>query len=128
MKNSNTQEICVLSIIFKHPKTGEYASVVECGNRQIFENSIKALESKKVEVIFKHCESESELFSQGLTLHEGFTGADFILRINTARINEEASRDVAKAKDKDHVASRVVSMPKKMSYQVRKKYPPAIAL
>lgn len=89
MNNSFNAEICVLSLIFKHPKTGLFVSVVECGSRQIFENSIKALEFKKVEIVFKHCESESELFEQGLTLNEGFTGTEFILGINAARLNHE---------------------------------------
>ncbi|EKE25037.1 MAG: hypothetical protein ACD_5C00317G0005 [uncultured bacterium] len=114
MNKSSKRELCLLSIIFKHPKTGLYMSVVECGTRNCFENSIKALEAKKIEIIFKHCESESELFELGLSLHEAFTGADFLLSVSAAKINTELTKKTStKAEEK------IATLPKRRSYSFR---------
>lgn len=121
MNKSNKREICVLSIIFKHPKKGVYVSVVECGTRNCFENSIKALEAKKIEIVFKHCESESELLELGLSLHEAFTGADFLLAVSAAKMNSE----IAKASNKKTTA-RMATVPKKRSYSFRTSNPLSI--
>lgn len=92
MEQSNTKEICILTIILKHPRSGHYVSVVECGSRISFENSIKALKAKKIEIIFKHCESESELLELGITLREGFKSAEILISLMTARANEKLTR------------------------------------
>lgn len=111
MSKSNAREVCILSIIFKNPKTGLYESVVECGSRNCFENSIKALEAKKVEIIFKHCESESELFELGLSLHAAFISADFLTAVSAAKINKE----LKEANDR-RKTQNIIALPRKISY------------
>ncbi|EKE18437.1 MAG: hypothetical protein ACD_9C00336G0002 [uncultured bacterium] len=124
MKKSDITEICVLSIIFKHPKTGFYLSAVGYDSRQTFKDSIRDLESRNIEIIFKCCESKSDLFELGLTLHEGFVGTDLNLKIEVARINKK----LAKSSEKNALSSRTMPIPKIICYAIDQVYPsPSVA-
>lgn len=112
MDKPTAREICILIIIYKHPKTGQYMPVVECGSRNCFENSIKALEARNIEIVFKFCESESALFEEGITLYQGFTSAEFLVGVCATRMNTKSSTST----EKKSVPANVVEIQRKISY------------